>query len=189
MTWIPIHLPAPPMAVALTALVIALGGTAVAASQLVNGDKLIKKGTLSGNRLRKHSITGTQVNLSRLGKVPSASRADTAGNAANATTAANATNAGHAASADSATTAANASALGGMTAAQFFHGAGNTRLDNTATAGGGGLVTVASIQGFGTLSGLCNSTCSTVTLDYTNSSADSQAIDFVVNGAAQPVVR
>jgi hypothetical protein len=183
------------MAVALTALVIALCGTAVAASSLVNGDSLIKKGTLSGDRLRKHTVTGTQVNLSKLGKVPSASKADTATNATSAghaRTAANATHAttaGHASSAGSATTAANAAALGGTPAAQFFRGAGNTRLDNTTVAGGGGLVTVATIQGFGTLSGSCNSTCTTVILSYTNSSADSQAIEFVVGGAAQPVVR
>lgn len=97
-----IHRPSPSIVVALTALVIAVSGTAVAATRLVNGDKLIKKGTLSGNRLRNHSITGTQVKLSTLGKVPSASNADTATNATNAT------NANHAASADSATNAMQA---------------------------------------------------------------------------------
>jgi hypothetical protein len=34
----------PSMAVALAALLIALGGTAVAATNLVSGDRLIKKG-------------------------------------------------------------------------------------------------------------------------------------------------
>ena len=45
---------------ATLALFVALGGGAYAATQ-VSGDKLIKKGTLSGNRLRMRKITGTQV--------------------------------------------------------------------------------------------------------------------------------
>jgi hypothetical protein len=102
------HRPSPSMVVALTALVIALSGTAIAATQLVSGDKLIKKGTLSGNRLRKHTITGTQLNLNKLGKVPSAKTADTA------TTATNATNAGHASSADMASNATNAGLEGSV---------------------------------------------------------------------------
>lgn len=73
--------PSAAMVVALIALVLAASGTAIAAGRLVGGDKLIKKGSLSGNRLRKHTITGKQVNLKKLGKVPSAKRADTANNA------------------------------------------------------------------------------------------------------------
>jgi hypothetical protein len=61
------------MAVALAALVLAASGTAIAATNMVSGDRLIKKGSLSGNRLRKHTLTGMQINLSKLGKVPSAS--------------------------------------------------------------------------------------------------------------------
>jgi hypothetical protein len=57
------------MLVAIAALVVAASGTAVAASSLVSGDKLIKKGSLSGNRLRNHTITGTQVNLSKLARI------------------------------------------------------------------------------------------------------------------------
>jgi hypothetical protein len=96
----------PALAVAIVALVVALGGTAVAAtSVLVSGDSLIKKNSLSGNRLRNHTITGTQINLSQLGKVPTAAKADTATTAASAT---NATNANHASSADTATNATNA---------------------------------------------------------------------------------
>jgi hypothetical protein len=94
--------PSPSLAVALVALVISLAGTAVAATQLVSGDKLIKKGSLSGDRLRKHTLTGSEINLSRLGKVPSAGTADVA---------ANATNANHASTADTATTAALANQL------------------------------------------------------------------------------
>lgn len=70
--------PSPASIVALIALVFAMTGTAFAAGTLVNGDKLIKKSTLSGNRLRPHTVTGKQVDLSKLGKVPSAVRADSA---------------------------------------------------------------------------------------------------------------
>jgi hypothetical protein len=73
--------PSGSMGVALTALVVALSGTAVAATSMGDGDKLIKPNSLSGNRLRDHSVTGQQINLSRLGKVPSAIRADNAVNA------------------------------------------------------------------------------------------------------------
>ena len=94
--------PSAAMVVSLVALFVALSGTAIAASGLVNGDKLIKKTSLSGNRLRKHTITGTQVNLKQLGKVPSATKADSATNATRAGSADTATNATHATVADSA---------------------------------------------------------------------------------------
>jgi hypothetical protein len=86
--------PSPSMVVALTALVVALGGTAVAATNLINGDKLIEHNSLSGNRLRRHTITGTQVNLKKLGKVPSAKSADTATNASHAASASTVTGQG-----------------------------------------------------------------------------------------------
>jgi hypothetical protein len=79
--------PTPAMAVAIAALVLALGGTANAAFGPFKGDKVIKKHSLSGNRLKNHTITGTQVNLGALGKVPSAAHADTAGHATSADTA------------------------------------------------------------------------------------------------------
>lgn len=79
--------PSPAMIVALIALVFAMSGTAVAASKLVSGDKLIKKTSLSGNRLKKNTLTGTQINESKLGKVPSATHADSATSATRATSA------------------------------------------------------------------------------------------------------
>jgi hypothetical protein len=85
--------PSASMVVAILALVVATSGTAIAAGHLATGDKLIKKHSLSGNRLRNHTITGQQVNLSQLGKVPSAANADHATSADNAT---NATTAGSA---------------------------------------------------------------------------------------------
>jgi hypothetical protein len=119
--------PSASMVVAIAALVIAASGTAVATSSLVNGDKLIKKHSLSGNRLRNHTITGTQVNLGKLGKVPSAKNADHATSANSAVTAGSATSATSATSAGSATSATtagtatnatnatNAASLNGMT--------------------------------------------------------------------------
>ena len=101
-----LHAPSPSMIVAIIALVFAMSGTAVAASHLVNGDSMIKKGSLSGNRLRAHTVTGTQINLAKLGKVPSATQADTATSATHAATADTATNATHA------TTAGNAAPTG-----------------------------------------------------------------------------
>ena len=88
--------PSGAMVVAIIALVVAVSGTAVAATKMVNGDKVIIKGTLSGNRLREqtltgaqikphsltaaqiraHTLTATQINLNKLGKVNSAKLAD-----------------------------------------------------------------------------------------------------------------
>jgi hypothetical protein len=87
------HRPSAAMVVAMLALVIAASGTAVAAGQLTAGDQLIKKHSLSGNRLRNGTITGMQVDVARLGKVPSATNADHATNAVHATNADQATSA------------------------------------------------------------------------------------------------
>jgi hypothetical protein len=89
--------PSASMVVALVALCVAASGTAVAASKLVKGDKLIAKRSLSGNRLRNHTITGKQVALNKLGTVPSAT---SAAHATSADSASNATNAAHASNAD-----------------------------------------------------------------------------------------
>jgi hypothetical protein len=54
----------------IIALVLAASGTAMAAGNLVNGDSLIKKHSLSGNRLRNHTITSAQINFKQFGTVP-----------------------------------------------------------------------------------------------------------------------
>jgi hypothetical protein len=90
-----------------------MSGTAIAASRLVNGDKLIARRSLSGNRLRNHTLTGQQIKLSKLGPVPSALHAITATDAANAADATTAMNATNAVNATNATNAANATTLGG----------------------------------------------------------------------------
>ena len=109
--------PSGAMVVAIIALIVAASGTAVAATKMISGDKLIIKNSLSANRLRKqtltgsqikphsltakqiraHTLTGTQINLSRLGEVNSAKNADHATAATTATAALNASNASNAA--------------------------------------------------------------------------------------------
>jgi hypothetical protein len=79
--------PSPALVISVLALFVALGGTVYAASK-ING-KTIKVGSIPGNRLKKHSLTGKQINLSKLGTVPAATNATNAANATNATNAAN----------------------------------------------------------------------------------------------------
>ncbi|HET7052699.1 MAG TPA: hypothetical protein VFI09_02130 [Solirubrobacterales bacterium] len=57
----------------MLALIVALGGTAIA-SQTINGGA-IKKQTIGGGKLKPNTITGFQIKLNKLGTVPSAKRA------------------------------------------------------------------------------------------------------------------
>ena len=60
------------------------GGAAFAATKLGKnsvGTKQIKKGAVTAAKIKKGTITGTQINLAKLGTVPSASAAMTAGTA------------------------------------------------------------------------------------------------------------
>jgi hypothetical protein len=61
------------MAVAALALIVALGGTAVAA-QSINGGA-IEKQTIGSGKLKPKTLTGFQINTNKLGTVPSARRA------------------------------------------------------------------------------------------------------------------
>ena len=61
------------MVVALTALAVALAGTAYAA-QTINGGS-IKKQTIGGGKLKHKTLTGFQINTNKLGVVPAAKRA------------------------------------------------------------------------------------------------------------------
>jgi hypothetical protein len=65
--------PSPAMIVALVALVAALGGTAYAAGQ-INGNSIMAQ-SIGGGKLKKQTLTGYQVNVNKLGTVPSAHRA------------------------------------------------------------------------------------------------------------------
>jgi hypothetical protein len=124
------HRPSPAMIVAMLALVVASTGTAIAAGQ-TSGDTLIRKGSLSGNRLRNHSVTGRQVNLSKLGKVPSARQADLASSALSASTANIANSAKTADTATSAQTANSAKTADTATSAQT---ANSAKTADTATS-------------------------------------------------------
>jgi hypothetical protein len=84
--------------VATLALVLAVGGTSYAAVNL-NG-KNLKNRTVAGKKLKKNTVTGTEVRESKLGKVPTADRADSAATAETA---------------GGSSTSANASKLGGAT--------------------------------------------------------------------------
>jgi hypothetical protein len=66
--------PSGAMVVAIVALVAALGGSAYAAGQ-INGNS-IQKQSIGGGKLKKHTLTGYQVNVNKLGTVPDAHRAN-----------------------------------------------------------------------------------------------------------------
>jgi hypothetical protein len=69
--------PSPALVVATLALIVALTGPSFAdVKRLVSGDKLVKKHSLSANRLRQHTLTRTQINMAKLGTVPKAALAD-----------------------------------------------------------------------------------------------------------------
>ena len=77
------RLPSPATAVALVALVAALGGSAAAlpGKGSVKRDD-IAKNAVRGKHVKKDSLTGADIRESRLGEVPRAADADTAGSAA-----------------------------------------------------------------------------------------------------------
>jgi hypothetical protein len=106
----------PAIVISVIALVVAASGTAVAAGGLVSGNKLIRKDSLSGNRLVNKSVTGTQVKSDTLNTMP---KADKAGYATDALNATNAVNAAAAVTATTATTAGNATDLSGLPASAY----------------------------------------------------------------------
>lgn len=93
------------------AVFVALGGASYAATQLPRnsvGPKQLRKGAVTGAKVKPHSLTGIDLNLAKLGTVPAAAHAATADSAGHA---ASADSAGHATSADSAQSAAIARSL------------------------------------------------------------------------------
>lgn len=87
--------PSPALVVSLIALFVALGGTGYAAVK-INGKNLknksvagkkLKNKTVTGGKIKNNTLTGTQIDESRLGKVPSATKADSATTADSATAA------------------------------------------------------------------------------------------------------
>ena len=82
-----LRLPSPAMVVACIALIIALGGTSYAAIRLPAnsvGTKQLKRGAVTGVKVRSNALTGTQINEATLGKVRTATQADRAGDATTA---------------------------------------------------------------------------------------------------------
>ena len=86
-------MPSPAVVVAVIALIVALGGTALAAglgknsvgtkqlkAKAVTGPK-IANNAVNGSKVANGSLTGSDINLSQLGTVPSASSSTEAGNA------------------------------------------------------------------------------------------------------------
>jgi hypothetical protein len=76
--------------VSCIALFVALGGAAFAAGKLGKntvGTKQIKNQAVTAAKIKKGTITGTNINLAKLGTVPSASNAATANTATTAATA------------------------------------------------------------------------------------------------------
>lgn len=164
------------MIVALLALVVALSGTAVAGVRLVSGDRLIRKGTLSGNRLRKHTITGRQINMRSLGMVPSAKTAVSAGSASLA---------GHATTsvyAVKAQEAVNADSLGGQSPSSFLttgSRVGTNGVVKTAGSASGTTVTLFSHGPF-TVTMTCTTSGNLTSMSVDATSSESNS---VIDGA------
>jgi hypothetical protein len=92
-----LRVPSPAMCVALLGLFVALGGTTWAAVSLPAysvGTQQLKANAVTGGKVKNHSLTGADILLSRLGRVPLATRSATADAATHATSADSATVAG-----------------------------------------------------------------------------------------------
>jgi hypothetical protein len=111
--------------VATLALFVALGGSSYAALRLSGRD--IRNHSITHVDLRKNTLTGREINESKLGRVPSArlaasaTIADSANLAKNADNATNAAHALNASTADAAGLAKDAQSLAGMQASTFEH--------------------------------------------------------------------
>jgi hypothetical protein len=91
-----VRLPSPAMIVACIALTVALGGTSYAAIRLPAGSvgtKQLKRGAVTGVKVKGNALGGVQINEARLARVPRAALADRASDAATADTADQATRA------------------------------------------------------------------------------------------------
>ncbi len=138
---------------ATLALFIALGGTSYAAATLPAnsvGTKQLKNQAVTAQKVANDTLTGQQINVSKLGTVPSALAARTA---------------------------TNAKALGGLGPASYFQesGAGNSTL---VAVNGGASKVLTTIPGWGELSAQCDATCGAPTLTYTNTTGKAEAVDY-----------
>ena len=94
--------------VSVIALFVALCGSAYAIGRHSVGNAQLRDGSVSTSKLQDHAVTGSKINMSKLGAVPSATNATNAVNATNATHATHATHANNANNANDATNATNA---------------------------------------------------------------------------------
>ena len=156
------------MVVALVALVVACSGTAVAAG-LVSGDNLIRPRSLSGNRLRNHSVSGLQVAAGTLGKVPAARKADQAFVAGSSQNAVNA---------QDAQSAANARMLSGQPASAFLPAADHVSTNGLIKVTGtpsGNLVRLFAFGPF-TVTMTCTKTGSNTSLTVSATSSEAGSV-------------
>jgi hypothetical protein len=149
-----------------------MSGTALATTRLASGDNLIRKGTLSGNRLRRHTITATQLDFAQLGTVRSATSAVHASVADNATTAINATNA------TDALQATDAVELGGLPASSYLNRSDRIGTDGIVTASGSAAGTTVTLFRTGpfTVTMTCTKTGAGTSLTLDASSTGAGAI-------------
>lgn len=102
------HLTYANVASTLCLFLVLAGGTAIAASHLAKnsvGPRQLRPGAVTGAKVKDGSLTGSDIDLSKLGTVPTAGHAATADSATQAGTAASATRAASAAVASSLTPA------------------------------------------------------------------------------------
>jgi hypothetical protein len=145
-------------------LFLLLGGGAYAATRLPKNSvdtKQIKNGAVTGAKIKPQTITGTNINLAKLGTVPTASQAD------------NATNAGHA------DTAGDANTLQGNSASAFMHGTGRVLSERLDLSNGTPTTTLLDIPGVGTVSTECNS--GDGALEFFNHSGGVEDVWFTVD--------
>src|SRR5437016_8036282 len=70
--------PSPALIIALIALMVSLGGTGYAAFTLPRdsvGTQQLQNGAVTAAKVKRHSLTGAQINLKKLGSVPTARNA------------------------------------------------------------------------------------------------------------------
>jgi hypothetical protein len=157
---------------ATLALFLALtGGIAFAAGQLTKnsvGTNQLKNGAVSTAKIKAGAVTGSKVDLATLGKVPSATAADTAAHAATATRADSAT---------TATSAANAQALGGNPAGAFVRGGGQLLSAHQEITFGSTDVPFFTIPGLATVTATCKAGTTKPQIDFVLHNTTTSVID------------
>ena len=167
--------PSPSMIVACIALVVALGGTGLAAS-LINGNRIqqnslpgdrVKDASLAGVKVKANTLSGAQINERGLGKVPSAATADVA---------------------------RNAGRLGGLPAAGYDSLRQQTIPSGTTVIGAFGISSRVPVGGGGpndvrevvSLSGLASADLTDATVNFANAAGAADADGTCAGSAATP---